>query len=130
MIKLAVDLIIRRNDEILFIRRKYPPFQDELAFPGGFVEEHETTQAAGARELLEETGIQLHPVQLLLFGIRDAVKRDPRGRVVSIVYEGAVPAGTEAHGDDDAAEALWLTRAEALTRELAFDHRSILELAR
>lgn len=128
--KLAVDLIIRRGDQILFVRRKYPPFQDELAFPGGFVEEHETTQAAGARELHEETGIQLQPVQLLLFGIRDAVKRDPRGRVVSIVYEGNVPPGTECIGGDDAAEALWLTKAEALAQELAFDHRTILELTR
>lgn len=94
------------------------------------LEEHETTQEAAVRELLEETAIQLHPVQLLLFGIRDAVKRDPRGRVVSIVYEGAVPADTEARGVDDAAEAIWLTRSEALAQELAFDHRSILELAR
>jgi 8-oxo-dGTP diphosphatase len=128
--KLAVDLIIYRGDQLLFIRRKHPPFQCELAFPGGFVEEHETTQEAGARELFEETGIQLRPVQLLLFGIRDAVKRDPRGRVVSIVYDGSVPSGTECRGGDDAAEALWLTKAEALAQELAFDHRSILELTR
>lgn len=128
--KLAVDLIIRRNAEILFIRRKYSPFQGELAFPGGFVEEDEVTQAAGVRELLEETGIQLHPVQLLLFGIRDAVKRDPRGRVVSVVYESSVPPNTEVRSGDDAAEVLWLTKADALAQELAFDHRALLELVR
>lgn len=128
--KLAVDLIIYRGDQLLFVRRKHPPFQGELAFPGGFVEEHETAKDAGARELLEETAIRLHSAQLMLFGIRDAVKRDPRGRVVSIVYEGSVPPGTECRGGDDAAEALWLTKAEALAQELAFDHRSILELTR
>ena len=57
--KLAVDLVVQRGDKYLFVRRKNPPFQNELALPGGFVEEDETVIAAARRETKEETGVCL-----------------------------------------------------------------------
>ena len=127
--KLAVDLIVERGPEVLFIRRKFPPFQGELALPGGFVEENETTEAAACRELAEETGIRIDENQLRFVGVFSAPNRDSRGRVVSIAYHVIVPPATEAKAGDDAASLEWVIKAAAFDDELAFDHRYILEPA-
>jgi ADP-ribose pyrophosphatase YjhB (NUDIX family) len=42
---------------LLVVRRGIEPQRGRLALVGGFVEEEESWQAAGAREVLEETGI-------------------------------------------------------------------------
>lgn len=44
---------------VLLIRRGIDPCRGQWAFPGGFMELNETWRQAGARELFEETGIQL-----------------------------------------------------------------------
>lgn len=126
---LTVDLAVQRGDQFLFIRRKFPPFADELAFPGGFVDKHETTQEAAVRELREETGITIDERKLRLFGVFSHPNRDPRGRIVSVGYHVVVPRETKAIAADDAAAVLWMSKAEieAQHEELAFDHRTILE---
>lgn len=43
---------------LLVVRRGIPPV-GKLAIVGGFLEEHETWQQGGAREVLEETGVTL-----------------------------------------------------------------------
>ena len=126
-IALTADIVVQRADEFLFVRRKYPPFQNELALPGGFVEADETVEEAACRELREETGIAVQPRQLRLIGVFSAVHRDPRGRVVSIAYHCVVKPGTEANAGDDAKETHWLSRQAACDEELAFDHQAILE---
>ena len=125
--KLAVDLVVQRGDKYLFIRRKNPPFQNELALPGGFVEEDETVIAAARRETKEETGVCLEYKLLRLVGVFSAVARDPRQRVVSIAYHVNVPENTEAHAGSDAEGVCWLSADEALSQELAFDHGAILK---
>ncbi len=42
---------------LLVIRRAIPPGVGKLALVGGFVEEHESWQQGGAREVREETGV-------------------------------------------------------------------------
>jgi len=57
----AVCLIpvqVHREIVLLCIIRNNEPAKGLLAFPGGYVEEGETAQAAAARELLEETGMR------------------------------------------------------------------------
>jgi len=123
--KLAVDLAIRRGDDFLFVVRKYDPFKDCLALPGGFVEDDETVEMAAQRELEEETGV--HGLfDMNLIGVFSEPDRDPRGRVVSVAYFAKVPLHTEAKAGDDAKEVVWLTHAEAMKRDLAFDHKEIL----
>lgn len=64
----AVNIIPVRHPDagqpaLMCIIRNNEPARGLLAFPGGYVEEGETAQAAAARELLEETGMQTTPVQ-------------------------------------------------------------------
>lgn len=121
--KLAVDVIAYRGDgKICFVERKFAPYQDCIALPGGFVEDNETIADAAARELLEETGISISANDLKEIGVYDKVDRDPRWRVISFCFFVHLPADTEARGGDDAVTAKFFSPAEADLREFAFDH--------
>jgi ADP-ribose pyrophosphatase YjhB (NUDIX family) len=57
---------------LIVIRRAIPPRIGELALPGGFIDYGETWQAAGARELFEETGVQIDPAEISVFDVYSA----------------------------------------------------------
>ncbi|PHK33512.1 NUDIX hydrolase [Nostoc linckia z16] len=125
----TVDAVVSRpsaeGQELLFIKRKNEPFKGKWALPGGFVDEHEDLRDAAARELREETGLEVNALdQLGAFG---KPHRDPRHHTVSVAYIAFAPAGAEATGADDAEEAKWFS-VKALP-EMAFDHANIVNLA-
>jgi 8-oxo-dGTP diphosphatase len=119
--------------KVLLIKRGQPPYKGKWALPGGFVEGQEKLEDAAFRELKEETDMRpAHLEQLYTFG---DPKRDPRGHVISVTYMALVNWHLHAAtAGDDAADAEWfdwnilLRRMEA--DELAFDHTSILLMAR
>jgi 8-oxo-dGTP diphosphatase len=123
--------------QVLLIKRKDDPFKGCWALPGGFVEvsdegdQGEDLEDAARRELDEEAGIKVaYREQLATFG---KPKRDPRGRVISVVYYALVRSKQHvAKAGSDASEAAWWPVSEAL-REIrqrtAFDHDEILALA-
>jgi ADP-ribose pyrophosphatase YjhB (NUDIX family) len=49
---------------VLLVRRSIPPQEGMLALPGGFIGLGESWQEAGAREVLEETGIAVDPAAI------------------------------------------------------------------
>jgi 8-oxo-dGTP pyrophosphatase MutT (NUDIX family) len=51
-----VQIVDGDRTGLLVVRRAIPPQIGKLALIGGFVEEHESWQAGGAREVLEESG--------------------------------------------------------------------------
>jgi 8-oxo-dGTP diphosphatase len=129
-VQVTVDLVIfaLRDSElqVLLVRRGIPPFEGRWALPGGFIHEDESLDAAARRELEEETGVRdVYMEQLYTFGDPG---RDPRGRVVTVVYyalltgEQTMPAA----GSDAAAVRWWPVRERP---PLAFDHQRILAYA-
>lgn len=120
---LTVDCVLfDKTHRVLLIRRANPPFQGLLALPGGFVEIGETVEEACRRELREETGIEAGV--LTLIGVYSDPGRDPRGHTCSVAFGGLVRFEMPSAGDDaDAAE--WVGGFRG--RELAFDHRQIIE---
>jgi len=111
--------------KVLLIRRKNEPFKDRWALPGGFLDERETLEACAARELAEETGITgVALEQLRAFSDPD---RDPRGRVITIVFMGVLDQPIPATGADDAAEAKWWPVDDL--PPLAFDHDRVIPTA-
>ena len=127
---LTTDCVIFGFDEgelkILLIERKHDPFKGSWAFPGGFVNMDETTEVGARRELLEETGMQdVFVEQLYTFS---DVERDPRGRVVSVVYFALVKLSDYSiEAGDDAKNVEWFPVSNI--PDLAFDHKMILQIA-
>lgn len=107
---------------VLMVRRKNPPFEGELALPGGFVEVGETIEDAARRELKEET--DLTATSLTLVGVYSKPDRDPRGHVCSVAYLTRVADNAEATAGDDAAAVAWIKNLDGVA--IAFDHREII----
>lgn len=121
---LAVDAVIYMKDtSIVLVRRRHPPFQGYWALPGGLSEQGETVEQALCREVEEETGLLVEPVQLI--GVFSEPDRDPRGHTVSVAFL-AKPTGGQLRAGSDAAH---VETFQQVPQNMAFDHRQILAVA-
>lgn len=129
-IRYTADVVALTPDgSVLLIERGWPPHEGAWALPGGHVDPGETSLAAAARELAEETGVHVTADSLRPIGVWDAPDRDPRGRYVTVAYAAVVPADTQIVAGDDARTARWWPMTN-LPEHLAFDHADILRAAR
>jgi ADP-ribose pyrophosphatase YjhB (NUDIX family) len=127
-IRYTADVVVLTPaGDILLIERGRPPHQGAWALPGGHIDPGETSRAAAARELAEETGIHVTAADLRQVGVFDQPGRDPRGRYVTVAYIAAVPADTTAIAGDDAHTARWWPLTQL--PPLAFDHTDIIAAA-
>lgn len=111
---------------LLLIRRAHWFCEGQWALPGGFLEIDEDLPQCAARELREETGID--GVALREVGAFGRPGRDPRERVISVVYYALAARDRLApRAASDAAEAAWF--ALAALPPLAFDHAEIIRAA-
>jgi ADP-ribose pyrophosphatase YjhB (NUDIX family) len=108
-----VSAAIFRDGRVLIVRRARPPAHGLHTLPGGAVEVGETLEQAVIREVREETGLAIAPLELV--GFREAIARDAIGRVerhfVILPFAARFVAG-EISLSDELAEALWLEPAE------------------
>lgn len=130
-VDLAIMTVVDGNLRVLLVKRP----EDDVAgwaMPGGFVHGDEAPEDSVERVLREKVGIKpVHFEQLATYG---ALGRDPRGRVISIVYLALCP--SEVLNNVDLAKVVTDWEGEiggpvaALmngTRlPLAFDHAAIL----
>lgn len=120
MSKLAVDALIVKNNKIVLVKRKYEPFKNFYALPGGLVNK-ETIKQALVREVKEETNLEIEPIRII--GIYDNPNRDIRG-IISIAWfcklvKGKVEIGNEVSD-------VKFFDLNKLPR-LAFDHNKIIK---
>jgi 8-oxo-dGTP diphosphatase len=114
--------------EVLLIRRKNHPYKGFWAIPGGFIEKHERLEKSAAREFREEAGVSVSPQRLVQFFTAGDPARDPRTRVISVVFLTILSERESlASAGDDAADVCWFSLFR-LPR-LAFDHKMILGVA-
>lgn len=116
----TVDIIIEFQGGIILIKRKNPP--EGWALPGGFVDYGEDLEAAAVRESKEETGLDIELIRQL--HTYSDPKRDPRHHTITTVYI-AKAQGNAIAGDD--ARKVGIFEKEALPKQIAFDHREILD---
>ena len=118
--KLTIDIIINIEGKVVLIKRKNPPYG--WALPGGFVDYGETVENAAIRESKEETSLDLE--NLKQFHVYSEPTRDPRGHNISVVFT-AQGIGVPKAADD--AKEIELFSQNDLPKEIAFDHKKILD---
>lgn len=127
--EVTCDLVVYRKPKngtyILLIQRKNEPYKGKWALPGGFIETDETVRAGAARELKEETQVEIPEKSLQFIDYFDQPDRDPRGRIISFAFAAEVPEETKYKAGDDANKAQWFAMDEL--PELAFDHQKIID---
>lgn len=62
-------LVVPVDDGVLTVRRNLEPGKGQLALPGGFINAGESWQAAGVREVEEETGLKLEAAEIAVLAV-------------------------------------------------------------
>ncbi len=119
---MTADIIVEKENEIVLIKRKNEPYKGYWEMPGGFVEENETVEETALREVTEETSLKVKLKEIL--GVYSDVKRDPRGRVTTVVFI-TEAVGGKLKADTDAEDARWFDVNDVDADSLAFDHPKI-----
>jgi len=104
----GIGIVVIKEDSVLLVRRGKPPNVGAWTLPGGAQELGETTEQAGRRELLEETGLE---VDTLHFAATvDNIRRDADGRIrfhYTIIDFAARWVSGEPVAATDVSEATW-----------------------
>lgn len=78
----GVGGVVIENGRALLIRRGSEPLRGQWSIPGGTLELGESLQQGVARELLEETGLEVRVLELI--EVFDRVFRDESGNVAGV----------------------------------------------
>ncbi len=123
----AVDVVVltvrEHRLEVLLVKRRRWPFEGMWAIPGSFVRPDESLEGAARRKLEEQTGARdVYLEQLYTFG---EPQRDPRSRVITVVYY-ALLRQDQLHIQTTGGREAQLFGMYHLP-DLAFDHAAILK---
>jgi mutator protein MutT len=106
----VAGVVFNTKDEVLLVRRGKEPGKGSWGIPGGAVELGERMKDAVKRELMEETGVTVDPIELIT--IVDRVYPDDDGRVrfhYIIVEYLCQAADVTPMASDDVDRALWVS---------------------
>jgi len=117
--KISVDIIIKYQEGIILIERKFEPFG--WALPGGFIDYGESAEDAAIREAKEETNLDIEIERQ--FHVYSDPKRDKRAHIISIVFV-ATGKGELKAGDD--AKNIKICKLDDIPGNLVDDHNQIL----
>lgn len=118
----ASGLVEDGDGRLLLARRAIEPFKGRWDLPGGFVEEGEHPLDAMRRELHEETGLQVEPLDFL--GVwMDTYGGDSTAEATLNLYWTARALSGEPRPADDVDDLRWFDRDELPSPdELAFEN--------
>ncbi|MDG1858890.1 MAG: NUDIX hydrolase [Emcibacteraceae bacterium] len=115
----AVGTVVFKDDLVLLIQRNKPPKVKEWSIPGGAQNLGETLKQAAAREVREETGIEIKNITLV--DAVDYIKKDDKGEVLyhySLVDYSADYQSGDLIAGDDALAAKWVSISELASYNL------------
>jgi 8-oxo-dGTP diphosphatase len=108
----GVGAVVVQGGRVLLVRRGHEPLKGRWSLPGGLIELGEGLEAAVAREVREETGLEIEPVELI--DLLDRIHHEGdrvRYHYVIADYLCRVMGGTLTAASD-AEEVRWVERAE------------------
>jgi 8-oxo-dGTP diphosphatase len=127
----GIGAVVFNGDRVLLVQRGKPPRLGQWSLPGGAQHLGERAEAAARRELLEEAGIEVGPLELA--AVVDAVVRDDADRVrfhYTIVDYCAWHESGEARPGDDVSAVAWALPEELPTFDLTPDVLRVISVAR
>ena len=123
----TVDAVIQVDDRnIILIKRRYAPYKDKYALPGGFIKYNEDPEQAIIREVREETNLAVKIISKI--GTYDQKGRDPRGKIVSNAFKCRIIKDLSKLKEGDDASRVEIIPIDQLKNfKFAFDHNQILK---
>ena len=124
----GVGAVIVDGPRVLIIRRGHEPLKGQWSIPGGAVELGETLEGALAREVQEETGLDVAVGPMV--EVLDRIRRDPDGRtryhfvLIDFVCR---PVGGALACASDAIEAVWVSLPELQAYGINETTRRVIE---
>ena len=109
----GVGAVIVRDGRAVIVQRATEPLRGQWSIPGGAVELGETVREAAAREVREETGLEVEVGEVL--EVFDSIYPDPDGRTryhYVLIDFLCRPVGGELNAGADAAQARWVEEPE------------------
>jgi 8-oxo-dGTP diphosphatase len=126
----GVGAVIVVDGRVVLIRRRFEPLEGEWSLPGGGVEIGETLEAAVAREIQEETGLDVEVGPVI--EVFDRITRDPDRRVryhyVLVDYL-CFPVGGELRAGSDVDAAVLVAPGEIGPYQLTSKATAVIERA-
>lgn len=99
-------VLVRQDDQLLLLLRKHPPLANYWAPPAGYIEFDESLEEGAAREVKEETGLDVQIDRL------SRVYSRAQAGVFMISFEAHVTGGELVVAEDEVLEARWFSRDE------------------
>ena len=127
---IGIGVVVFKDDRVLLIRRGKPPRQGQWSLPGGRQRLGERVEEAAAREVREETGLEVAVGGLV--DVLDSITRDDRGAVeyhYTLIDLLAEWRAGEARAGHDAADVTWADPANLGPYDLWRETERIIALA-
>lgn len=125
--QLAVSASIFRDGKVLLIQRAHPPAQGSWSVPGGRVEFGEPLHVALAREVMEETGLEIEILGMA--GWREVLPATSGGKHFVIMSFAARWAAMEPMLNGECSDFAWLPPDALGPRQLTPGLQEIIDSA-
>lgn len=126
----GVGAVIVDTGKVLLVKRRFEPLAGEWSLPGGAVELGETLEESIAREMLEETGLEIEVGPVI--EVFDRITRDDQGNVryhfVLVDYL-CWPIGGTLAPASDVADAIFVDPSDLAGFELTEKARAVIARA-